>query len=501
MNSKRKVLVIGLDGFSPELMLSLTKRGVMRTVGGLLKKGAWGTLLSSCPPITGPAWVSFATGKNPGKHGVFDFVKPEKSLSRLRIVSSRDIVGTTFYELLERAGKKCVLINLPISHPPRLKEGVVIASLTSPSPESNYPRWIRSRVPELKEYRIAPNSSLLLRGKRKEYVRDIRELEAVRFRVAARALKEVEWDFFFLLFSGTDLVQHVLYDKLLEGSQDEVVREALSLYSDIDSYINELLRMVPKETITILMSDHGFKAFKGIFYVNEWLRQRDYLKAKVREEEEAPFTLFPESKKATRSLPGFAAKLAFTLMKTPLRRLSPVGMKLLGRLGFRISASMEVDVRRSRALMPTTEAMGLYINDDERFEDGIVSAEEARSLKEELLESLREVKIGGGEPAFKEVLDGLKLYRGRMARMGPDIVFRLGNYGVRKSIYPGTLWRGTPPSAIEHEEEGIIIAFGEGISAKRIRASIMDIAPTVLEIMGVTPPPDLDGRAIPQIVG
>lgn len=125
MGENNKCIVIGLDGATFELINPLIKRGKLPTIRKLIEDGVHGVLKSTIPPLTGPAWVSFATGKNPGKHGCYDFELPKNSLDQIEMMSSKDINGDTFYEVLDRRGKKCILINLPGSYPLRIG-GVVI---------------------------------------------------------------------------------------------------------------------------------------------------------------------------------------------------------------------------------------------------------------------------------------------------------------------------------------------------------------------------------------
>jgi predicted AlkP superfamily phosphohydrolase/phosphomutase len=67
------VIVIALDGATFDLLDPWLDEGVLPTLARLIAGGVSGRLSSTLPPITAPAWASFMTGKNPGKHGVFDF--------------------------------------------------------------------------------------------------------------------------------------------------------------------------------------------------------------------------------------------------------------------------------------------------------------------------------------------------------------------------------------------------------------------------------------------
>ncbi|MEJ2559378.1 MAG: alkaline phosphatase family protein, partial [Anaerolineae bacterium] len=71
-----RTLVIGLDGASFSLLRPLMECGQMPFLAKLASAGASGILRSTLPPVTAPAWASFLTGKNPGKHGLFTWQRP-----------------------------------------------------------------------------------------------------------------------------------------------------------------------------------------------------------------------------------------------------------------------------------------------------------------------------------------------------------------------------------------------------------------------------------------
>ena len=114
-----KIVIIGLDGATWKLFDNLIEKNFLPNLNKVIKKGIIGNLESTNPPVTAPAWVSFATGKNPGKHGCYDFILPRNSLDYTRTISSKDISGLTFYEILNLVNHKGTIINLPNSFPPR----------------------------------------------------------------------------------------------------------------------------------------------------------------------------------------------------------------------------------------------------------------------------------------------------------------------------------------------------------------------------------------------
>ena len=68
-----KVFVLGLDGATPDIMMSMIERGELPAFKEIIRRGGYGRLQSTIPPISPPAWTAFATGKNPGKNGILGF--------------------------------------------------------------------------------------------------------------------------------------------------------------------------------------------------------------------------------------------------------------------------------------------------------------------------------------------------------------------------------------------------------------------------------------------
>ncbi len=74
---KPRVFIIGLDSATWDLINPWIQQGLLPNLAKLVEGGASGRLQSAIPPLTPPAWTSFMTGKNPGKHGIFHFLEPQ----------------------------------------------------------------------------------------------------------------------------------------------------------------------------------------------------------------------------------------------------------------------------------------------------------------------------------------------------------------------------------------------------------------------------------------
>lgn len=505
----RKLVVIGLDGATFDLLKPLMAEGELPNLKKIMEQGASGVLKSTVPPITGCAWVSFATGTNPGRHGCFDFLLPGDSLAELKPISGSDACGKFFYQYLAEAGKRCVIVNLPGSFPPRIK-GTVITSLLTRGENFIFPGELMEEIPELKNYRIFHDRSLKRRGRYIEYVRDVRQLENTRFKCACELFRR-EWDFFFLLFSGTDWVQHIAYENLLQGSGPGY-GEYIRLYREIDDYICWFWERLPEGANLLIMSDHGFKVSKKAFFINAWLRNRGYLEVKTRTgRPQNQLENLKEYREASGKTPAphtikFPAHLAgwlkyFTWLYPAYRALQKI---VPLELQYDV---LEPDFSKTKACsVSSTSSYGaIYINHRGRFTDGIVNTGEYENLADRIINQLRETRDPqDGTVVIDKVWKNDELYEGSRVDKAPVIIFSLAE---GYCLHGNLVITGEYDDKITdlkniHSIDGILAACGPDIAAGLTveGVTIYDLAPTVLYLMGMAAPPGMDGRVLSELI-
>jgi len=504
---RRRVVIVGMDGLTFDSAGPLMRAGFMPSLARAMESGASGVLLSTTPPCTAPAWVSFATGCNPGKHGCFDFLVPHGPSGRFRTVSSHDIRTQTFYEIVAASGRKVVLVNLPVSYPPRLAgpENVVITSLMTKGEQAVFPAEMLDRLPILRRYRIYPDPDIAANGTDAEYIRDIRALERIRFECARALYQALDWDLFFYLISGTDWVQHRRYGQLLEpraGSQE------VEAFAEFDRYLGWFLENLPQDAHLIIMSDHGFMARKGIFFINTWLWREGYLKVRAGVTERVKLAT-PQGVARDRALRKRRVKLGPTLLRWIGRLPALWDMaRLLGR-PLKKALGLQLDYRHgspifeeSRAFCPWEGMWGIFLNETATPCGEMVGEPGPdRDLAQEIRYKLSMLKDPEeGLPVFDHVFLREELYEGQWVHLGPHLILQSSRFQIETTVtHPGILFRKAKHQG--HSPRGVLIAVGPEIRPnERIReSSIVDVAPTALHLLDLPIPSDRDGRVIQEI--
>lgn len=500
---QKKTLVIGLDGATWKILKPFIERGYMPTLGSLVEQGVHGQLHSTYPAMTGPAWASFATGKQPGNHGVFDFMLPTNSLSKMKFASSEDIRGKTIYELLKENGKTPILVNLPASWPPRLNEDVTITSILTQGDEWIFPTELKKEFPELQHYRLTPDESVRARDRKEEYIEDLLVHMEEQMAVVQRLFKEKTWDFFFYLFSHTDWVSHLDYTNIEQNDPASPRR----VFQRIDDHLKWFVENLPENTNLVILSDHGFKAYDKVFYFNKWLEQEGYLqttndgaahksavtrRAKETEKAQSQKKQIKISKNALSFLGAVPPleRLAKWLYNSVIKPYAPLDLRV----------NVGIDYANTRVCFPKGSYItNAYINKDWVYEDGTVSKEEYPALVAELVEKIKALRDPEGQPVVANVYTREEIYGGNAPDQAPDLFFDLQDYWFVGHFHSGSLFGAQEEN--KHDPYGIFLGVGPDFEpgATVTGMHIQDVMPTILHCMGQMIPSDCDGRIIQEL--
>lgn len=504
-----KVLVIGLDGGTLDIMRPLAEAGRLPTFRRLMEEGAWGVLESTIPPVTPPAWASFMTGKNPGKHSVYDIFRMSPS-GEVSWANATWVKGIRFWDLLGRGGVRVGIIDVPMTFPPNEVNGCMISGMFTPSHETvfTYPSTLHTDL--LKEVGSYPLERELVSsfaaGDILGGLRSVCEHTEKRKQAALFLLRKRDAEFVAVVFRGPDVVQHYGFRFTDEEYRERYPRRAAKYgeiiwqyYEVLDGVVAELLDAVGESTTTVIMSDHGGGPVRGFFHVNKWLRDEGYL--------------------ATRPLPSLTTLRSTVKKATIPAAFERLGIGGLGRLvppGLRHVRFPFVRLRRDPARIfdwPRTRAfadvvaspISITIN---RRRDGWsgreIDDEEYERLRREIADGLLSLRHPStGEPIVSRIWTREEIYSGPFLGDAPDITFLTTDHKYRSRrgpLAPATITEPDEERLGMHRMEGVLMLRGPAVRAghELAEARIVDLAPTILHLFGMEIPSDMDGCVLTE---
>ncbi len=499
-----RVLVVGLDAACRPILEPLFESGVTPTLRRLFESGTAGPLESQIPPWTASAWPSLCTGKNPGKHGIYDFLSFDGY--EWDVVNATHVDARPIWELLSDHGYSSVVVNVPVTHPPRAFDGALIPGMTAPEEPACHPEGILEDVTlACGDYRVYPRSGDEPDRSIESYQRTV-ECRGTAFRYLCRRF---EPDFGFLQFQQTDSVFH-------DRPGDKRAIEAV--YEAVDRQVAETIEATDPENV-LVVSDHGIGPVSGPeFRINEYLRDRGDLVAQRGGEGMPNWTTAWENDlldgedagdrevgsleramNVAASVGITTQRVAATLDRVGLKE--PIGRRVPN--GLIRAASEQVDFPNSRVYMRSKSELGLRINLEGREPAGVVSPTAYDEFRTELIEELREVQTPDGEAVFEAVEPRETYFEGPALEDAPDIVTVPAAFdvAVTESLGQGTF--GEPMESWNHKRTGVVAAVGpafdERVSLEEAGATIFDIAPTICSAYDVPIDAEMDGRALPIV--
>ncbi|MFA5994819.1 MAG: alkaline phosphatase family protein [Patescibacteria group bacterium] len=500
-----KAVVIGLDAATFKLLDPLIQEGVLPNLKKLRAEGSSAVLKSTMPPYTAPAWTTFATGVNPGKHGCYDFLLPTDNLENFDLCNSTHIRTQTIYELLHQASKRSILINLPNSFPPKLNTPIITDMLTV-GDNCVFPEVLKEKYPILKKYRLIPDESLQLKGKMSEYIADIITVEQDHMEAVKTLWQHEPWDFFFYLFSATDWVSHAMFDKLMNERATPLGQKAMELYRFIDEQLGWFMDHLPADTNLYIMSDHGFKTFKHTFYFNKWLEQEGYLVTKTADASTFHQNISKQDEQRSNIQKNKRLKLS----------INKDTLKLIGKnkviekfakwfyhniakpfLPVKISLDVVLDFSKTKVCFPKGRTMtAIYINDGRKYKNGItLNDAEYLKLRNEIIAKLKKLTGPDGKPVTTRVYTKEEIYGDNLPDRCPDLFYEFGDYWFVGQFHSSSLF--VDEISNKHDPYGIFVAWGPNIKSGNLpEQSIADITPTVLHDLEQPVPTYMDGKVL-----
>jgi len=488
-----RVIILALDSVCWEVLLPLVSDRTMPALAAFLQKAHYGVLESTVPPHTAAAWTTFLTGKDPGHHGVLDFVSFDPLTHRFRFHDSSTHRGTNFLTRLCDTGISCGAIFLPRNYPPyALRDGYIVSGFETPGTQARFtePDELRDEV-----LGVSPNLHFNFDedweddAKDAAFARNIeRAVSAVDVleRLSVHFQRERPTQVQIAYLQATDILFHKAWKWCrAETSTGHAVRHELvkKFFRRVDQLINRVFglhssasqrsRFSDKTKILrVICSDHGQCLSAGRVFVNSLLREWGYLRP-------------------IGHLRRASHQLSLLTMDAATRRAR--------------SRELLLDWSRTKAYMAHVGIYGfVYLNLKGREPNGIVTPEQYESVREGLIKRFVEEKIPGtNDPLFKQVWKGEQLYARKQELQLPDLVVAAADgWYPRAKLARGAV-RPTPHAVGGvHRPEGVYAFAGQGIvptPGLGARANLVDIAPTMMAALGRPVPASMTGKPLLQL--
>lgn len=470
----RKVFVVGFDCAPPAVLFhtsaenSLGLREQLPNLSRLINEGVYGPLSSSVPCITVPAWTSMLSSKDPGILGFYGFRnRADYSYDRMNIATANAIHEPRVWDVLSDAGKTSTVVGVPQTYPIQPFNGHMISCFLTPSIERQYthPNELRHEIDRVLGGRPYDVDVPQFRTEDKGFLlRQIQEMTEKRFAVIQYLLREKPWDFFMFVEIGLDRIHHGMW-KFWDASHPKhepgnPYQNAIpDYYRYLDRALGDILGMLDDDTVVLVVSDHGAKAMEGGFAVNEWFRREGLL---VLKEEPQYGGLVPFEK-------------------------------------------VEVDWEKTTAWGAGGYYARIFLNVEGREPQGKIPAQDREKVRDQIKEMIEAIPDDKGKPMGSVVFKPEDLYR-EVRNVPPDLMVYFGNLRWRAvgsfglpNVY--TFENDTGPDDANHDQHGVFVLWDPrqnhgGRSVEGLQ--LMDVAPTILDLMGVPVPPDMQGKIVPR---
>ncbi|WP_435346458.1 alkaline phosphatase family protein [Haloarchaeobius sp. HRN-SO-5] len=499
-------LLVGIDAACRPILDRLFDANVTPNLASFFADGATGPLESQLPPWTPSAWPSLYTGVNPGKHGVFDFLRFDGY--DWDIVNYDDVRERALWELLGEHGLTSVVVNVPVTHPAQSFPGALVPGYVAPEGPACHPDGLLDELrDELGGYRVYPREG----EDREDQLAGYRDCVQSRADAFTYLADRFDPDFGFVQFQVCDTVFH-------ERPDDWGAVE--SVYTAVDDAFAQLLDECDPETV-VVASDHGIGEYDGYeFRVNEFLADRGYVKSttdgtgmpswsslareRFREGDadeddgdasESPTMDAAERAVATASKVGLTADRVYAV----LDRLG-VGEFVADRIPNDVvrAGTRRVDFANSTAFMRSRIELGVRLNLAGREPNGIVSENEYDAVREEVRATLERARTPDGDPVFESVVPREVVYYGPYVDEAPDLLTVPNSFDQFLSASLRGEQFSDPTEPWNHKSTGIVALDGPDVGSGRHieAATLLDVAPTLCSTLDVPASDRMDGEAL-----
>jgi predicted AlkP superfamily phosphohydrolase/phosphomutase len=518
LGGNARVLAIALDSAEPDLIERWMNDGTLPTLKRLRSRGGYGRLKSSAEWLAGSPWPTFYTGTDPGHHGIYHSIQWRADLMQHVYVSPDWLPSHPFWREFSRMGPRVISIDLPMTYSPEPFNGLEICGwsthdrLSSTDNPISYPVNLVNRIRQ--EFGLVPTpirnevwgvqkvkSLLKLRDQLIEATYTTADL-------ARRLMISERWNLFMVSFASPHRGGHKLWD--LSGTygrskldeRKEFANAMRDIYVACDTSLAKLVETAGDKVPILVFSLHGMGPNTN----------RTYLLPKV-------MKLISHKPTHTQGIQSYPSTVDNLKENIPSiwRSMAFNGLPLS--LVYYFYSFCRSKLHRKNPLMApffevVTDLNGyVRINLRGREADGIVKPKDFDHFCSNITEAFESlINADTEEPVVKSVQRSNQLFsNGPGLKYLPDLIIRWNHNPAAKEKtitskqYPSfsisTPRRNLDGRSGNHRPEGFLIALGDGMipNSKILNGNILDLAPTIYELLGKSKPTLMHGKSLWKI--
>jgi len=509
MKNKQKILIIGLDAATLELIIPWVNQGYLPILKNLINTGSYAKMKSVLPVLSSAAWTTFMTGANPGKHGVFDFVYRKENSYILKPVTRLQNKLPTIWRILSEHGKKVLAINVPLTYPPEQVNGIMISGFYTPDHKIfTHPAELSKKLIDM-GYQINMHHKFPIDDPDK-YIAETYDRLYKNSSIALSLYQNEDWDFTTIVYRETDDLAHAFWHYMdashpYYDPNPKYRNTILNIYRALDNIIGKFIDASSDNTNIFIMSDHGCGPLYKDVYLNEWLQENGYL---YKKKPQIYRSLLIKLGITRENVINIMSKYKLGRLVTLITDLFKDSLKVIPKTGL---PDFHVGIDWKKTLAYSYGWNGqIFINLKGREPEGIVNqGNEYFHLRDEICQKIKTfIDPEDGLPVVDRVDFKEDIFHGEAVINAPDIFLTMRDFsfitrlGFELTNKTDQLFSKSMTNLSGgHRFMGSLISSGPSIvNSKNIKEDVWlgDIAPTILHLFNLPIPEWMDGKVLTE---
>ncbi|MFQ5601717.1 MAG: alkaline phosphatase family protein [bacterium] len=436
-----RVFVLSIDGVPFSFMKENIAKGHFPNFKRFLEQGDFKRMNSVQPVISSVAWSSFMTGKNPAKHNIFGFVDQKPGSHEVYIPTANNMTSDTIWDIMSRAGKKVFVMNVPVTYPPKPVNGIMIGCFLCTQIEKiASPPAVSAQLKKM-GYKIDADA-WIARQNLDKFLDEVNLALDKRVEALFHFLEKERWDYFQTHIMETDRMNHFFWEHM-EHDDPRYVQAFFDFYKRVDEVLGEVEQKIGEDVEFMVLSDHGFCTIKKEIYLNNYLAEAGVLK-------------------------------------------------------FKNTSPKSIEDMHEESLAYSLIPGRVFVNLKGREPNGWVPADKYETTREKLQETLLNLKEKDtGEPIIKKVIRREEIYDGANFEASADLIaVPHDGYDLKGNVNKPVFGEKGPLVGMHTFEDSLVWVRNKSLTKSNNEFWIGDLAPTILNMMHLPVPQDMDGVAL-----